>query len=98
MLLSINKLVDNIKLVLLNYLLMFIEKNKYNMGWRMSTKEQILQEIEPMSEPLLAEVLEFVRTLRSKPLAEQTQHSKALQAFLASLDERKGVYQRLADS
>lgn len=64
----------------------------------MSTKEQIIQEIEPMSEALLAEVLEFIRALKSTPSAAPTQHSKALQAFLASLDERKEVYQRLADS
>ena len=31
----------------------------------MNTKEQIIQEIELFPEPLLAEVLEFVRSLKS---------------------------------
>lgn len=61
----------------------------------MNTKEQIIQEIELFSEPLLAEVLEFVRSLKSP---QEKTHSKAVQAFLASLEERKEVYQRLADS
>ena len=58
----------------------------------MNTKEQIIQEIELFPESLLVEVLEFVRSLKSPP--EKT-HSKA---FLASLEERQEVYQRLADS
>lgn len=62
----------------------------------MNTKEQIVQEIEQMPEPLLEEVLEFVRSLKSQP-QEKTQ-SKAIQAFSASLEERREVYQRLADS
>lgn len=49
----------------------------------MDTQEQIIQEIEQLPESLLAEVLEFVRSLKSPP--EKT-HSKA---FLASLEERK---------
>lgn len=61
----------------------------------MNTKQQIIQEIEQLPEPLLAEVLEFVRSLKSPP--EKT-YSKAFLAFLASLEERKEVYQRLADS
>jgi hypothetical protein len=61
----------------------------------MNTKEQIIQEIEQLPEPLLVEVLEFVRSLKSPP---EKIHSKAVLAFLASLDERKEVYQRLADS
>ena len=61
----------------------------------MNTKEQIIQEIELLPEPLLVEVLEFIRSLKSPP--EKT-HSKAVQAFLASLEERKEVYRRLADS
>ena len=60
----------------------------------MNTKEQIIQEIELFPESLLVEVLEFVRSLKSPP--EKT-HSKAFLAFLASLEERKEVYQRLAD-
>ena len=61
----------------------------------MNTKEQIIQEIEQLPEPLLAEVLEFVRSLKSP---QEKTHSKAVQAFLASLEERNEVYQRLADS
>ena len=61
----------------------------------MNTKEQIIQEIEQVPEPLLAELLEFVRSLKSP---QEKPHSKAVQAFLASLEERKEVYQRLADS
>jgi hypothetical protein len=52
--------------------------------------------IEQVLEPLLEEELEFVRSLKVKP--QEKPHSKAVQAFLASLEERKEVYQRLADS
>lgn len=62
----------------------------------MNTKEQIIQEIEQLPEPLLVEALEFVRTLKVQPQAKAP--SKAVQAFLDSLEERKEVYQRLADS
>lgn len=62
----------------------------------MNTKEQIIQEIEQVPEPLLEEVLAFVRSLKVKP--QEKTYSKAVQAFLASLEERKEVYQRLADS
>lgn len=62
----------------------------------MNTKEQIIQEIEQLPESLLAETLEFVRTLKVKPQVQAP--SKAVQAFLASLEEHKEVYQRLADS
>ena len=61
----------------------------------MNTKEQIIQGSEQLPEPLLAEVLEFVRSLKSP---QEKTHSKAVQAFLASLEERNEVYQRLADS
>lgn len=62
----------------------------------MNTKEQIIQEIEQLPEPLLAETLEFVRTLKVRSQVHAP--SKAVQAFLDSLEERKEVYQRLADS
>lgn len=62
----------------------------------MNTKEQIIQEIEQVPEPLLTEVLEFVRFLKVK--SQEKNPSKGVQAFLASLEERKEVYQRLADS
>lgn len=62
----------------------------------MNIKEQIIQEIEQVPEHHLEEVLALVRSLKVKP-PEKT-HSKAVQAFLASLEERKEVYQRLAQS
>ncbi len=62
----------------------------------MNTKEQIIQELEQVPEPLLEEVLKLVRSLKAKP--QEKTHSKAIPAFLASLEERKEVYQRLADS
>ena len=62
----------------------------------MNTKEQIIQEIEQVPESQLEEVLAFVRSLKVKP--QEKTHSKAVQAFLVSLEERKEVYQRLADS
>ena len=52
--------------------------------------------MEQVPEHRLEEVLAFVRSLKMKP-PEKT-HSKAVQAFLASLEERKEVYQRLAES
>lgn len=61
----------------------------------MNTKEQIIQEIEQVPEQHLEDVLQFVRSLK-KP--QEKTHSKAVQAFLDSLEERQEVYQRLADS
>ena len=61
----------------------------------MNIKEQIVQELEQVPEHRLDEVLAFVRSLKKPP--EKT-HSKAVQPFLASLEERKEVYQRLAES
>ena len=60
----------------------------------MNTKEQIIQEIELFSEPLLAEVLEFVRSLKVKPTSE----GKAFKAYLESEEKWSEVYRRLADS
>ena len=60
----------------------------------MNTKEQIIQEIELFSEPLLAEVLEFVRSLTVKPTSE----GKAFKAYLESEEKWSEVYRRLADS
>ena len=62
----------------------------------MNIKEQIIQEMEQVPEHRLEEVLAFVRSLKMKP--PEKIHSKAVQAFLASLEERKEVYQRLAES
>ena len=55
----------------------------------MNINEQIIQEMEQVPEHRLEEVLAFVRSLKMKP-PEKT-HSKAVQAFLASLEERKQV-------
>ncbi len=64
----------------------------------MTTIEQIIQELEQVPEPLLSEVLNFVRSLRVKQDREEKTNSKAMVAFLNSLKERKEVYRRLADS
>ncbi|NHC33367.1 hypothetical protein [Scytonema millei] len=61
----------------------------------MNTKEQILQEIDSLSEPQLQTILEFIYSLKPK---SETTHSKAVQAFLVSLEERQEVYRRLANS
>lgn len=60
----------------------------------MNTKEQIIQEIELLSERQLAEVLEFVRSLKVKPTSE----GKAFKAYLESEEKWSEVYRRLADS
>lgn len=62
----------------------------------MTTKEQIIQEIEQIPDSRLEEVLFFVRSLKSE--SQQKTPSKAFQAFLKSLEEREEVYRRLADS
>ena len=59
------------------------------------TKEQIIQELEKLSEPLLVKVLEVARTLQSQ---ESELESKIWQAYLASEHEREEVYHRLANS
>lgn len=61
-----------------------------------NTKEQIIQEIEQVPEPLLEEVLAFVRSLKVKP--QEKTHSKAVQAFLETQEKWSEVYRRLADS
>ena len=60
----------------------------------MTTKEQIIQEIEQVPEPLLEEVLKFVRSLKVK----HTSEGKAFKAYLDSEEKWSGVYRRLADS
>lgn len=60
----------------------------------MTTKEQIIQEIEHFSEPLLEEVLEFVRSLKIK----HPPKGKVFKAYLESEEKWSGVYRRLADS
>ena len=60
----------------------------------MNTKEQIIHEIEQVPEPLLKELLEFVRSLKGKHPSE----GKAFKAYLESEEKWSGVYRRLADS
>ncbi len=60
----------------------------------MNTKEQIILEVEQLSEQQLAKVLEFVRSLKVKPPSE----GKAFGAYLESEEKWSGVYRRLADS
>lgn len=77
----------------------------------MTTREQIIQEIELLPDPLLNEILDFVRELKAQhqndkstaeglSLIEPQQKAQGLvfQAFLDSLEERKEVYRRLASS
>ncbi|MFM9265653.1 DUF2281 domain-containing protein [Tychonema sp. BBK16] len=63
----------------------------------MTTKEQILQELNQVPESAMAEVLEFVLTLQTKHSAK-TQKSDVWKAYLASKKEREEVYRRLANS
>ncbi|MBD2306605.1 DUF2281 domain-containing protein [Chroococcidiopsis sp. FACHB-1243] len=62
----------------------------------MNTKEQILQEIDSLSETQLQTLLAMIHSMKPKP--EVTTQSQAVQGFLASLEERHEVYRRLADS
>ncbi|MEM6753471.1 MAG: DUF2281 domain-containing protein [Cyanobacteria bacterium P01_C01_bin.38] len=62
----------------------------------MSIKEQIIQELEQISESTQQKLLDYLRHLKT----EEKQHSenKAWQAYLESEQEREEVYRRLADS
>lgn len=60
----------------------------------MNTKEQILQEIDSLSEPQLQEALELIRTVKQKPTPE----GKAFKLYLETEEKWSGVYRRLADS
>ncbi len=57
----------------------------------MNTKEQIMQEIEQVPEPLLEEVLEFARSLKVK----HTPESKAFKAEIEPEEKWSGVYRHL---
>ena len=63
----------------------------------MTTKEQILQELDRVPESAMAEVLEFVLALQAKHNAK-TQKSDIWKDYLASKKEREEVYRRLANS
>lgn len=62
----------------------------------MTAKDQLLQELDQVSEPVLLKVLEFVRSLKTEE--QQKLEAKAWQAYLDSERERKEVYRRLANS
>lgn len=70
----------------------------------MTTKEQIIQEIEQVPEPLLEEVLEFVRFLkvRSEARSEKEHSTRARpevwEAYLRVEEENEEVFRRLANS
>lgn len=61
----------------------------------MTTKEEIIQELDQVPESVLQKVLEFVRSLKTE---EQILEEKAWQAYLNSEQEREEVYHRLANS
>ncbi|MEG3839481.1 DUF2281 domain-containing protein [Microcoleus sp. herbarium14] len=63
----------------------------------MTTKEQILQELDRVPEPVLLKLLEFLRSLKTEEEQEKLE-SKTWQAYLDSERERKEVYRRLANS
>ena len=63
----------------------------------MTAKEQLLQELDQVPEPVLLKLLEFLRSLKTEeePLKLE---AEAWQAYLDSERERKEVYERLANS
>ncbi|MBC6436386.1 DUF2281 domain-containing protein [Nostoc sp. HG1] len=63
----------------------------------MTAKEQLLQEIDEVPEPVLLKLLEFLRSLKTEE-EQQKLEAKAWQAYLDSERERKEVYRRLANS
>ena len=63
----------------------------------MTAKDQLLQELDQVPEPLLLKVLEFVLSLKTE-VEQQKLEAKAWQAYLDSERERKEVYRRLANS
>ena len=63
----------------------------------MTAKDQLLQELDQVPEPMLKEVLEFVLALKAKqPVKSET--TDVWNAYLASKKEREEVYRRLANS
>lgn len=55
----------------------------------MNTKEIIIQEIEEITEPLLSEILDFVRFLKVKQLQEERENQQDLEDARVSLAEAK---------
>lgn len=70
----------------------------------MTLKEELIQELEHLSELDLLRVLEYVRVelLKAPPsqetLSEQSEANLVWQAYLESEQEREEVYRRLASS
>lgn len=63
----------------------------------MTTKDLIIQELDQLSESTLTEILEIVRTLKTKHSSNQVPPD-VWAAYLESKREREEVYRRLADS
>lgn len=63
----------------------------------MSAKDQLLQELDQIPEPMLKEVLDFVLALKVKHPVKSDK-SDVWNAYLASKKEREEVYRRLANS
>lgn len=59
-------------------------------------KKQLLQELEQIPDDALAQILVYVRSLKSS--LKSTEDSQVWQAYLASEREREEVYRRLANS
>ncbi|XWK85729.1 MAG: DUF2281 domain-containing protein [Phormidium sp.] len=62
----------------------------------MTTKDQIIQELNQASESTLVKVLEFIHSLRNHE--EREIDEEVWQAYLKSEQEREEVYRRLANS
>lgn len=63
------------------------------------TKEQILQELGQLPEPILVKLLELAHKLQAEAAEEESKAEAAVwQAYLESEREREEVYRRLANS
>lgn len=68
----------------------------------MTTKEQIIHELDQLSETSMQQVLKFVRSLKQEFDADDSEpdikENAVWKAYLTSKREREEVYRRLADS
>jgi hypothetical protein len=64
----------------------------------MTTKEQIIQELEQLPEAQLEAVLTIVRSFKEQSHQAEDPIDPVWQAYLASKQERAEVYRRLANS
>jgi hypothetical protein len=62
----------------------------------MTTKEQIIQELDQVPDDSLSKVLELLRTLKGEAAAD-SKEDRVWQAYLESEKEREEVYRRLAN-